>query len=182
MINGCKHSGDIIHIPHMVGTAEYIELDLNALSKNKANYVSFTCNAYSNGALSPNLVVGWMNSKYPMKISRKGVAYDPTAVQHQVRVTQSLTKGMVFGVLDVKQREIIWMELGFGGQVVQNMSSSMVETLIRKLDAKLKIGDLLEIKAVTQGLIKMNRAEDADEVYDLKWAYDFEKVNQLFFD
>ena len=36
-------------------------------------------NAYSNGAISPNMVVGWMNSAYPMKISEKiGVAYNPS--------------------------------------------------------------------------------------------------------
>jgi hypothetical protein len=31
VIKGCKHSGDIQYIPDQVGTAEYIELDLNAL-------------------------------------------------------------------------------------------------------------------------------------------------------
>jgi len=105
VIAGCKYSGDIILIRRIVGTAEYIELDLNTLSEDEVTYVSFTCNAFSNEALSPTLVVGWMNSKYPMKISRKGVAYEPTAVQHQVSVNQSLTKGMVFGVLDVNREK-----------------------------------------------------------------------------
>ena len=81
---GAKHSGDIRSIPNKKGTAEYIELDLNELNRVGAEYVAFTCNAYSNGTISPNLVVGWMNSAYPMKISeRTGVAYDPSCVQHQ---------------------------------------------------------------------------------------------------
>ena len=105
---GAKHSGDIRSIPDKKGTAEYIELDLNELDRVGAQYVAFTCNAYSNGAISPNLVVGWMNSAYPMKISeRNGVAYDPSCVQHQVRVSQSLQKGLVFGVLKVKEREVV---------------------------------------------------------------------------
>ncbi|MCR5817721.1 MAG: hypothetical protein K6F89_01300, partial [Prevotella sp.] len=66
---GAKHSGDIRSIPEMVGTAEYIELSLPELEAAEAKYVTFTCNAYSVGALSPNLVVGWMDSANPMKIS-----------------------------------------------------------------------------------------------------------------
>ena len=68
---GAKHSGDIRSIPNKKGTAEYIELDLNELNRAGALYVAFTCNAYSNGAISPNLVVGWMDSAYPMKIQNE---------------------------------------------------------------------------------------------------------------
>ena len=112
---GATHSGDIRHIPEMVGTAEYIELSLPTLEKAKAKYVMFTCNAYSTGALSPNLMVGWMDSAYPMKVSdKKGVAYDPSCVQHMVRLSEgNLSKGLVFGVLDVAKREIIWLENAF---------------------------------------------------------------------
>ena len=179
-IEGCQHSGDIQRIPHKVGTAEYIDIDINRLQQLKARYVSFTCNAYTNGALSPNLVVGWMNSQYPMHVTKRGVAYDPTAVQHQVRITQTLTKGIVFGVLDVAKREIIWLEMSFGGQVVQNMSTKTVESLINKLDAKLKIGELLDLKAETHGLTLVSEKELADEVYDLDWARNTAQVSQLF--
>ncbi|MFK7776041.1 MAG: hypothetical protein AB8F94_28220 [Saprospiraceae bacterium] len=180
VIPGCKHSGDIQKIPHQVGTAEYIDIDLDTLRKEGAEYVSFTCNAYTSGELSPNLVVGWMNSKSPMKISRKGVAYDPTAVQHQVRIKKSLTKGMVFGILDIQRREVIWLEMSFDGQVIQNMNSIDVKTLLRKLDAKLKIGNLLELKAKIQGLTKVEDPSLADEVYDMKWALNTAEVSKLF--
>jgi len=179
-IEGCKHSGDIQRIPHKVGTAEYIDIDINRLQKLNARYVSFTCNAYTNGSLSPNLVVGWMNSHYPMHVTKRGVAYDPSSVQQQVRITQTLTKGMVFGVLDVANREIIWLEMSFGGQVVQNMSTQMVESVINKLDAKLKIGDLLDLKAETHELTLVSEKELADEVYDLDWARNTAQVSQLF--
>ncbi|MEO0469962.1 MAG: hypothetical protein AAF206_10115 [Bacteroidota bacterium] len=180
VIPGCKHSGDIQRIPKLVGTAEYIDLDVNKLAEQGAKYVSFSCNAYTNGSLSPNLVVGWMNSKFPMKISSKGVAYDPTAVQHQVRIKQTLTKGMVFGVLDVARREIVWLELSFGGQIVQNLDADAVEALLRKLDAKLKIGELLKLKAEVQGLEIVSEAEKAEEVYDLNWALNTAEVSKLF--
>jgi len=176
---GCKHSGDIRSIPDKIGTAEYIEIDVDALSMNKAKFVTFTCNAYSNGSISPNLVVGWMNSKFPMRISSSGVAYDPTAVQHQVRVTSSLVKGLVFGVLDVAKKEIVWLEMSFAGQVVQNLDKKGIEALLKKLDAKLKIGSLLELKAKAQGLKIVQEASAANEVYDMNWALNTAAVSKL---
>ncbi len=179
---GCKHSGDIRSIPNRVGTAEYIEIDVNALIGAKAKYVSFTCNAYSNGNITPNLVVGWMDSIFPMHISAKnGVAYDPSCVQHQVRVTQNLAKGLVFGVLDVEKREIVWLEMAFGGQVVQNLDSKGVQALMAKLESKLNVGALLSIKAEAQGL-KVINTPDADEVYDKAWALNSAAVTQLLVD
>jgi len=180
---GCKHSGDIQKIPHMVGTAEYIELDLNVLEREGASFVTFTGNAYTSGALEHNMVVGWMNSKYPMKISEKtGVAYDPSTVQHQIRVENSLTKAIVFGVLDVKEREIIWLEMSFNGQTIQTMDRQGVSALLAKLDSKMSVGELLTLKAKAQGLDILESAEDADEVYDASWVQDTSKVTQLLVD
>ena len=180
--SGAKHSGDIRSIPNKVGTAEYVELDINELMRVGAVYVTFTCNAYSNGAISPNLVVGWMNSAYPMKISEKtGVAYDPSCVQHQVRVSKGLSKGLVFGVLEVATREIIWLEMSFDGQMVANMDAKNVEALIAKLKSKTTIGNLLAIKAQAQN-IEIIDIEDADEVYSMQWAMNTAAVTKLLID
>lgn len=180
VIHGCKHSGDIQRIPHKVGTAEYIDIDIDKLSVAGARYVSFTCNAFTKGSLAPNLVVGWMNSKYPMKISSStGVAYDPSCVQQQIKITQTMNKGLVFGVLDVQKRQIIWLEMSFGGQVVQNLNMQNVEALIKKLDKKLKIGALLHLKADAQNMKIIPTPIYADEVYDLKWAQNTAKVTSL---
>jgi hypothetical protein len=181
VIKGCKHSGDIQYIPDQVGTAEYIELDLNALQQVQAQYVTFTSNAYTSGALSPNLTLGWMSSEYPMRISPSGVAYDPSCVQHQVRVTQTLSKGLVFGVLDVARREIIWLEMAFQGQLVQNLNLASVRTLLRKLESKLSIGQLLTVKAQAQNL-ELTAIPEADEVYTAAWAQNTAAVTQLLVD
>lgn len=182
VITGCKHSGDIIHIPEKTGAAEYIELDIAALSKAGAEYVMFTCNAYSRGAISPNLVIGWMNSSYPMTISKTtGVAYNPAHVQHQARVVKSLDKGLVFGVLDVKKREIVWLEIPFEGQLVQNLNTNTVEAFLKKLESKITVGQLLTIKAAAQGL-KAMPAEAADEVYTKEWAINTAAVTALLID
>lgn len=179
---GCQHSGDIRSIPSKVGTAEYININISDLAKAKAKFVTFTCNAYSNGSITPNLVVGWMNSKHPMKISEKsGVAYDPSCVDHQVRVTQNVAKGLVFGVLDVAKREIVWLEMTFGGQVVQGLDFKGVQALLSKLSSKLNIGSLLQLKAEAQGLT-ITEDQNADEVYDAKWAINAAAVTQLLID
>ncbi|MFH6956861.1 hypothetical protein ACHRV1_05600 [Flavobacterium aquidurense] len=179
---GCKHSGDIRSIPAKIGTAEYININIDDLAKAKAKFVTFTCNAFSNGSITPNLVVGWMNSKHPMKISEKtGVAYDPSCVDHQVRVTQNVAKGLVFGVLDVATREIIWLEMTFGGQVVQGLDFKGVQALLAKLSSKLNIGSLLQLKAEAQGLT-ITEDQNADEVYDVQWAINAAAVTQLLID
>lgn len=177
---GCKHSGDIRSIPDKIGTAEYININIDELQRKKAKYVTFTCNAFSSGEITPNLVIGWMNSKFPMKVSETtGVAYDPSCVQHQVRITQNITKGLVFGVLDVGQRIITWLEIPFQGQTVGNLDIRSVEALLEKLNSKLSIGNLLTIKAEAQKLKLVQDINEADEVYDLKWAINTAAVTKL---
>ena len=178
---GAKHSGDIRSIPEMVGTAEYIELSLPELEAAEAKYVTFTCNAYSVGALSPNLVVGWMDSANPMKISeKKGVAYDPSCVQHMVRISEgNLSKGLVFGVLDVAKREIIWLEMPFTAQTLRGADSASIEALLHKLEAKLSIGQLLDMKVKAQNLTVVENVEDADEAYTYEWALNPADVTKL---
>jgi hypothetical protein len=180
---GAKHSGDIIHIPDQVGTAEYIELSLPDLEKAGARYVTFTCNAYSEGDLSPNLMVGWMNSAYPMTISdTTGVAYDPSCVQHIVRISEAnLSKGLVFGVLDVAAREIYWLEMPFTGQTVKDCNGEAIALLLKRLKEKLSIGQLLDLKLEAQGLKLVENKETADEIYTYEWAMNPADVTALLF-
>jgi hypothetical protein len=182
VVTGCEHSGDFIHIPDKIGTAEYIEINIADLQKAKAQYVTFTCNAFSRGGITPNLVVGWMNSSYPMTISKTtGLAYDPSCVQHQVRIANDLSKGLVFGVPDVAKSEIIWLEMQFGGQIVQNLDTRNIEAILKKLDCKLNIGLLLQIKAAAQNLAIVETPE-ADEVYTAAWARNTAAVTKLLID
>ena len=178
---GAKHSGDIRSIPDMVGTAEYIELSLPQLQAAGARYVTFTCNAYSVGALSPNLVVGWMNCVHEMKVSEEnGVAYDPSCVQHMVRISEgNLSKGLVFGVLCVPEREIVWLEMPFTAQTLKGADSASVGALLRKLQGKLTVGQLLDIKAQAQHLTAAASADQADEPYTYEWALNPAAVSAL---
>jgi hypothetical protein len=178
---GAKHSGDIQRIPDQVGTAEYIELSLPELDKAGAIYVTFTCNAYTNGDLAPNLVVGWMNSAYPMTISDEtGVAYDPSCVQHAVRISEgNLSKGLVFGVLDVTAREIYWLEMPFSGQTIKDSNSEAIGLLLKHLKEKMSVGQLLDLKREAQGLTLVDDPTKADETYTYEWALDPTAVTAL---
>ena len=180
---GAKHSGDIQRIPNKVGTAEYIELSIPELDKAGAKYVMFTCNAYTNGTLSPNLMVGWMNSAYPMKVSNSnGVAYDPSTVQHIVRIGEgNLSKGLVFGILDVAAREIVWLEMPFMGQTVLDADQKSIETLLLRLKEKLSVGQLLDLKREAQQLTLVEDKNSADEVYTYEWALNPAEVSGLLF-
>ncbi|PZR26766.1 MAG: hypothetical protein DI535_13065 [Citrobacter freundii] len=183
-VPGCKHSGDMRSIPAQVGTAEYIEIDLEELRVKGAQQVIFTCNAYrsASGAITPNLVVGWMNSRFPMMISEKtGVAYDPSCVQHQVRIINRLAKGLAFGSLDVAAGEITWLEMPFDGQTVASLNKAALNALLNKLAKKMSIGEALEIKAKAQGL-QLVPDEQADEVYSKKWALNTAGVMNLLMD
>lgn len=180
---GAKHSGDIRNIPEMVGTAEYIELSLPELEKAGAKYATFTCNAYSCGSLSPNLVVGWMDTANEMTISESdGVAYDPSCVQHMVRVgDENLSKGLVFGILNVVNREIIWLEMPISGQTLRSANSEDIEALLKRLQRKLKIGELLQLKAEAQGLEILDEESLADESYTYDWALNPAEVSKLLY-
>jgi hypothetical protein len=178
---GCKHSGDIRSIPDKVGTAEYIDINIEELESLDAEYVVFTCNAYSMGSLTPNMSVGWMDSKHSMSISETGVAYDPSCVQHQVRVTQTLSKGLIFGVLKLRSEEIIWLEMSFAGQLVHGVNKASVELMLNKLSSKLNVGALLKLKAEAQGLEILDTAT-ADENYTMEWVRNTAAVTQLLVD
>ena len=178
---GCRHSGDIQHIPDQVGTAEYVELQLPVLQARGIERVVFTCNAYTAGELSPNLMVGWMSAEQPMQVSNEtGVAYDPSTVQHMVRIAENnLSKGLIFGVLDVSERVITWLEMPFDGQTVLSVSAETVDAYLRRLRAKPTIGQVLRIKAEVQGLTLVDSPDDATEAYTLLWAQNTAAVSRL---
>ena len=108
------------------------------------------------------------------------MAYDPSCVQHMVRISEgNLSKGLVFGVLDVAKHEIIWLEMPFTSQTLRGANSEAIEALLHKLEAKLSIGQLLDMKAKAQNLIVVENVEDADEAYTYEWALNPADVTKL---
>ena len=166
-IDGATHSGDIINIPDNVGTAEYIELDMRRLSESGAELVVFCCNAYSNGAVAPGVTVGWMDSSNPMSVNDDtGVAYDPSTVEHQVRVPdRALAKGLVFGVLEVECRRIIWLEMPMSGRLALSLSPEALKDVLRRLHSRISIGELLALKAEAWEMKRTDGPKKADRIF-----------------
>lgn len=88
-------------------------------------------------------------------------------------------KGLVFGVLDVARREIVWLEMPNTTQTLRSMDSQSVEALLRRLNNKLSVGQLLDIKAEAQHLTQVDNPADADERYTYEWALNPTEVSML---
>jgi len=176
------YSGDVREIPNELGAVEYIDLNLPKLKEAQANIVVFSCKAYNMPALTMNLVVGWMNNKSPMIIEGTGVAYNPAMVQHMVRISNDISRGMIFGYLDVQNQNVVWLEMPIGDNNSGGLSKESILTFISRLNSKLNIGSLLKIKAEAQNLTIVNTKENADEVYDFRWASNAAAVTKLLVD
>ena len=89
-------------------------------------------------------------------------------------------------VLDVQALEIIWLEMPFGGPVVQGMNLGIVKSLLKRLDSKMTIGQLLEIKANAQKIEIVSELPGSDqegvETYDMDWARNSAAVTQMLVD
>ncbi|MOA58236.1 hypothetical protein D3C78_1825940 [compost metagenome] len=69
----------------------------------------------------------------------------------------------------------------FSGQVVQGLELKNVKNMLKKLDSKLSVGQLLTIKAESQNIELVNETS-ADEVYSLEWVTNTAAVTQLLID
>jgi len=180
---GAQHSGDIRHIPEMVGTAEYIELDLNRLSKAGARYVIFSVANYAGDTVPPNTRVGWMSSEYPMQVNAAtGVAFDPSCVQMMVRIPENLaSRSMLFGALDVEAREITYLELPGDRQVMTSKSAEGVFSLLEKLREKLTVGQALRMLADAQQIMPVTAEQLAadPELAGTTIVYDYSVTSDI---
>ena len=82
-------------------------------------------------------------------------------------------------MLDVAKREIIWLEMPFLAQTLRGADSGAIEALLHKVESKLTIGQLLDMKAEAQHLTAMESAGDADEAYTYEWALNPAEVSKL---
>lgn len=60
--------------------------------------------------------------------------------------------------------------------------SKSIEALLRRLEEKISIGELLELKAKGQNLKLAESAAGADEAYTYDWALNPAEVNRLLSD
>ena len=114
-----------------------------------------------------------MSSVYPMAVSDStGVAYDPSTVQHIVRISEgNLMRGLVFGFLDIKARTIYWLEMPLTSRIAAQLNTQAIEAYIRRLKARPTIGRMLADKAAIQGTPIATTPQEAVKVFNADWAY-----------
>ena len=78
----------------------------------------------------------------------------------------------------MKEREIVWLEIPFGGQTIFSLDTQTIEKYLDKLEAKTTVGELLAVKAQAQGL-KLVDIPEADEIYTREWALNTAAVTKL---
>ena len=64
---------------------------------------------------------------------------------------------------------------------MRGADSASIEGLLRKLEAKLSVGQLLTMKAEAQHLALVENAADADEAYTYEWALNPAEVTHLLY-
>lgn len=67
------------------------------------------------------------------------------------------------------------------GQNLRSAKSQDIEALLIKLQRKLKVGELLKMKAEAQGLEEVGSADKADENYTHEWALNPAEVSKLLY-
>ena len=67
------------------------------------------------------------------------------------------------------------------GQTLRSARSKDIEALLIKLQRKLKIGELLKMKAEAQSQKIVGSAEQADESYTHEWAFNPAEVSKLLY-
>ena len=67
----------------------------------------------------------------------------------------------------------------FTSQTLRGVNNESIEALLRKLESKLSIGELLDMKAKAQNLTLVENIEEADEAYTYEWALNPAEVTKL---
>lgn len=185
---GTLHSGDMREFPDYVGTAEFVELDIPKLQEIGICKVVFFANSFTPGAIQCNAMMGWMASENPMTVDdATGVAFDPSAVQFMLKVPDNmLAKGLLFGVLDVKNREVTYIESPVDGQEIDDLNFNEFMAAINAYKHMLTVDRALRLLAEARGMTVITELPaDGDlsgiDIYDRKWALDRSRVLSLLF-
>ena len=67
----------------------------------------------------------------------------------------------------------------FTSQTIRGADASSIEALLHKLETKLSVGELLDMKVKGQKLELVHTADEADEAYTYEWALNPADVTKL---
>jgi hypothetical protein len=67
----------------------------------------------------------------------------------------------------------------FTSQTLRGANSESIEALLHKIESKLSVGELIDIKVKAQNLTRADSADEADEAYTYEWALNPAEVTSL---
>ena len=67
----------------------------------------------------------------------------------------------------------------FSSQTILGADASSIEALLKRLEEKTTVGELLEIRAEAQGMTLVSSENDANERYNYQWALNTAEVSRL---
>lgn len=168
------HSGDIVSAPN--GACEFIDVDIDKMlqmtsgrPRKNVRYVAFNVYSYSNQKFIdlPECFMGWMGRN---SMGHKGEIYDARTVENKIDLTGD-TRVNVPMVLDLVNREIIWLDLALNNKAKWNNVESTKDnvcTLVKGIVNinKANIYDLITLNAKARGTVVKNK-KAADIVFSL---------------
>ena len=167
---GGYHSGDVREAPN--GASEYIDLNLETLKENNIAYAIISVHSFTKNPFSDlrDCYVGVMERENPLS----GEIFEPsTIVNKSDLISNQLTS--LSCVLDVYNKEIIWLDLGLNlsdtEEVANNIKkdTSQVISSIKNFKNRnfINIYDLVQLNVASRGELVDNKA-DADYIISLE--------------
>lgn len=161
------HSGDITEAPN--GACEFIDLDIASIVKHGGRYVVMSVLSFNGHPFSrlPECHAGWMMRSEP----DSGEIFEPKTVVDKLDIVTP-TRVSVPVVLDLVERQLIWVDLGLKSEprfqinIEANERSMSQMGLAMTTLVKPTLLDLFGLHAAARGE-RVSSRDAADEVFDV---------------
>lgn len=179
---GLVHSGDITSAPE--GAAEFIDIDMNKL-KDGVRYLAIQIFKFSGEGFNQVDISysGWMVRD---KVNKSRSSFDIKTVANKFNVTGQGAYAIPM-IVDVKTGEIIYIDLYMNGheqfnrvEGAINDISIITRELIKMIDTKPNMLDLIKYQVISSGFNVVESKEDASITYGINdCTYSVDRVDEI---
>lgn len=161
---GCTHSGDIQSAPK--GAAEFIDLNVASLLKNRVRYVLASAIVFRGGVFGEIPAFAGFMTRDAVASGKK---FEPQSVVHKFILENGATTSLPV-VFDLVERRMVYLDLAAGRQrfsaaVIQaGRFATILKTMMTLPERKVTMFDVLFAHAAARGTVVMNE-KDADRVF-----------------
>jgi stress response protein SCP2 len=172
---GC-HSGDITSAPN--GASEFIDINIKNALKDGMRYIVMNILSYKRQPFNkiPEVSVGWMMRD---KVN-SGEIYEPKTVDQKISLNGNTTI-MLPAIFDLVDKKVYWADISLTKNINRSINvennMSQIELMAKSIIniKKPNLYDLIQLHVKGRGEF-VDNIEDADIVYDEKFAYEYENI------